>query len=56
MSTLAGLLDKQAYEQAKLSKLKTEATKRSALTPPDKPLDWILAIYRNIFSRPFGLW
>lgn len=54
MSTLAGLLDKQAYEQAKLSKLKTEATKRSALTPPDKPLDWILAIYRNIFSRPFG--
>ena len=54
MSTLAGMLDKKAYEQAKLSKLKTEAEKRSALKAPDNPLDWVLAIYRNIFSRPFG--
>lgn len=51
---IAELLDKQTYEQAKLHKLKTEATKRSALSAPDNPLDWVLAIYRNIFSRPFG--
>lgn len=51
---IAELLDKKAFEEAKLHKLKTEAAKRSALSAPDNPLDWVLAIYRNIFSRPFG--
>lgn len=54
MSTLAGMLDKKALEQGKLAKLKAEAEKRSALKAPDNPLDWVLAIYRDIFSRPFG--
>lgn len=54
MSTIASLIDKQSYEQAKLQKLKNEAAKRSALKAPDNPLDWITAIYRNVFSKPFG--
>ncbi len=48
------IMDARSYEQAKLQKLKTQASKNSALSAPDKPLDWVLAIYRNIFSRPFG--
>lgn len=52
---IAELLDKRAYEEAKLAKLKTEATKRSALKAPEEPMEWLLAIYRNIFSKPFGV-
>jgi len=48
------LIGNRAYDQAKLHKLNTAAAKRSALTAPDKPLDWVLTIYRSIFSRPFG--
>jgi len=47
-------LDSRSYEEAKLEKLKAKAAQSSALTPPDNPLDWVLAIYRSIFSRPFG--
>jgi hypothetical protein len=52
--SIAGLLDTKAYQEAKLHKIKTQAAKNSALTPPALPLDWVLAIYRNVFSRPFG--
>ena len=54
MPALKDLLPASSYEEAKLHKLKTDAQKRSALKPPDTPTDWVLAIYRNIFSRPFG--
>lgn len=48
------LLDEKSYEQAKLAKLKSEAAKRSALKAPEEPAAWVTAIYRNIFSKPFG--
>jgi hypothetical protein len=51
---IAELLDKRAFEEAKLHKLKVKAAKNSALSAPDNPLDWVLAIYRDIFSRPMG--
>jgi reverse gyrase len=54
MSTLKELLPQRVYEEAKLEKIKTDAQKRSALKPPDTPTEWVLAIYRSIFSRPFG--
>ena len=54
MSTLKDLLPQRVYEEAKLEKIKTDAQKRSALKPPDTPTEWVLAIYRSIFSRPFG--
>ena len=52
--TIKDFLDSRSYEEAKLSKLKSKAAASSALTAPDKPLDWVLAIYRAVFSRPFG--
>jgi hypothetical protein len=54
MTALAGLMDGRAYQEGKLRKLKAQAAKNSALEPPKAPLDWVLAIYRTIFSRPFG--
>ena len=54
MSTLATLIDKKSYEQAKLQKLKNEAAKKSALKAPDDYLGWITAIFRNHYSKPFG--
>jgi hypothetical protein len=54
MSDIASFLGASAYQDAKLQKIKNQAAKSSALTAPDKPLDWVLAIYRSIFSRPFG--
>lgn len=54
MSTLKDLLPQRVYEEAKLEKIKTDAQKRSALKAPDTPTEWVLAIYRSIFSRPFG--
>lgn len=52
--SIAGLIGEKAYQEGKLHKIKTQAAKSSALTPPSEPLEWVLAIYRNIFSRPFG--
>lgn len=54
MGTIKDLIDTKSYERAKLEKLKAEASKRSALKPPDSPLDWVTAIYRQTFSKPFG--
>lgn len=51
---ISDYLDSRSYEEAKLQKLKHKAAQSSALVAPDKPLDWVLAIYRAIFSRPFG--
>lgn len=52
--SISGLLDNRALQDAKMYKLQKQAAKNSALVAPDKPLDWVLAIYRSIFSRPFG--
>lgn len=54
MSELTTLLTKDALQEVRLQKLKNEAAKNSALRPPDNPLDWVTAIYRPIFSKPFG--
>lgn len=53
-STLADLLGAEAANQAKLFKIKQEAAKNSALKAPDKPLNWVTAMFRSIFSKPFG--
>lgn len=51
---ISDLMGADAARQAKLHKLNTEAAKKSALHAPDAPLDWVLAMYRNIFTKPFG--
>lgn len=53
-STLTDLLGVDAARQAKLYKLHQEAAKKSALQAPSTPLEWVLAMYRSIFSKPFG--
>ncbi len=52
---ISDLMGADAARQAKLHKLNTEAAKKSALKAPDAPLDWVLAMYRNIFTKPFGV-
>ena len=54
MTEIASLLGKEAAMQARLHKLRTDAAKRGALLPPDDPIAWVTAIYRNTFSKPLG--
>lgn len=53
-NSVTELLGASAANEARLYKLKAAAAKRSALTPPDSPLEWVSAMYRSIFSKPFG--
>ncbi len=48
------LMSKEALAEAKLQKIRNDAGKRSALQAPTAPLDWVIAIYRSVFSKPFG--
>lgn len=52
--SVSEILGEEASKQAKLFKIKNEAAKRSALKAPETPLEWVLAMYRNTFSKPFG--
>lgn len=53
-NSITELLGVDAANAARLHKLKTAAARNSALRPPDNPLEWVSAMYRSIFSKPFG--
>jgi phage terminase large subunit-like protein len=53
--SISELLGAEAANQAKLYKLKQLGLRRAALEAPTRPLDWVLAMYRQVFSKPFGI-
>lgn len=48
------LLGDELYNKAKTASIQLEKSKESALKAPNDPIDWMLALFPSIFTRPFG--
>ena len=52
--SIKNLLGEEVYNQAKSAKIQIKKEKEGALRAPDDPINWMLALFPSIFTRPFG--
>lgn len=48
------LLGDDVYNQAKSAKIQIKKAREGALKAPNDPINWMLALFPSIFTRPFG--
>lgn len=52
--SLKDILGDDLYNQAKSTKLQIKKAREGALKAPNDPINWMLALFPSIFTRPFG--